>query len=78
MSENYQTATFAPIAGTEQKRTRRSNTRSPKLYQVHMEGFDGEYSQHEIEAWSFAEAADKARDLADGPIYNMNIYELPY
>lgn len=44
------------------------------MYQVDIEGFDGEMESVEIEADNEEEAAEAAQSCVDFSIYNVNVY----
>lgn len=77
MTASVQTSFFSSLetANNNNRKTRRSNRPSLRLFQVDVENFDNEVESYEIEAYSMAEAAEIAQSRFGGEAYNMNIYD---
>ncbi len=69
MTSSFQTAAFTPFYDSVDIHT------GSNLYQAHIENFDGEIFCLEIEADSFADAADKINEMFYD-VYNVNLYRL--
>lgn len=73
MTYSFQSAALSPIAFDPKTRYMKKTL---KLYQVEVEGFNGEITVLEIEAHNDEEAAEKAQSYVDFTIYNANVYLL--
>lgn len=76
MTASYQTSFFSSDDNNNGSRSRRTNRPLLNLYQCDVENFDNEVETFEVEAASYAEAAEIAECRASGDVYNMNIYEI--
>lgn len=76
MTASYQTSSLSFNDNNNGSRSRRTNRPSLNLYQCDVENFDNEVESFEVEAASYAEAAELAESRYCGDVYNMNIYEI--
>lgn len=65
-----QISVFSPLANEPRSRYRKAN----KMFQIDIEGFDGESDSVTLEAANGEEAAEMAQSYVDYPIYNVNVY----
>lgn len=76
MTATVQTSFFSSLEtfNNNNRKARRYNRPSLRLFQVDVENFDNEVESYEIEAYNMAEAAEIAQSRFGGDAYNMNIY----
>ena len=76
MTATVQTSFFSSLEtfNNNNRKVRRSNRPSLRLFQVDVENFDNEVESYEIEAYNMAEAAEIAQSRFGSDAYNMNIY----
>lgn len=67
-------AQFSAFTSLVSEPRSRYNRNAKKMYQVDIEGFDGEMESVEIEAANEEEAAEAAQSFVDFSIYNVNVY----
>lgn len=78
MTASVQTSFFSSLetANNNNRKARRYNRPSLRLFQVDVENFDNEVESYEIEAYTMAEAAEIAQSRFGADAYNMNIYSV--
>lgn len=70
MMYSAQFSSFSPLANEPRSRYRKAN----RMFQIDIEGFDGEMDSFSVEAANGEEAAEMAQSYVDYPIYNVNVY----